>query len=378
MLDQRITPAAANSPLSIPRLVLIGVGLPALIAAVNYSWLRGTGSVGTISPVVCLQFACYVAQVGIVGYVVGRWVSRPVPRWLVFGWILLFIDMLAATFAINAGSAESALLSAGLWAGQMGLCVVWAFLGDTRWTLRWPAMIVAVAGFYFLWLSVENGWRQQMWTELLVLQVVTLSVMCGALRLFGFRLLILEGEAPALVPGDQARRPLQFGIKHVLLWTTALAILLGIAKAMDMLTWRAAQELVRTGMVWKLSVAAISAMAIIVALWAALGRGHWAVRFAVSLIVVWFLGSLLSNWSLGNAAIARRMAGRMRWSQVQWELLTWYDIGWWWLGWIFLSSGLLAATLIILRVRGYRLVRVAHPFRRLHPADLSKTSVRGP
>jgi hypothetical protein len=235
--------------------------------------------------------------------------------------------------------------------------VVWAFFGDTRWALRWPAMILAVAGLYFLWRSLGDGWSQRQWNELLVLQVVTLSVMCGMLRLARFRLSVVEPDSSLFVAGDAVRRPLQFGIKHVLIWTTALAILLGIARALDLLTWRAAQELVRGGMIWKLTVATMSAITIIVALWAALGRGHWLSRFAVGLTLVLMLGTVLSAWSLGKAAVARR-APMGAWSTVHWELLTWYEIGWWWLGWLFLTGGLLAATLIILRVRGYRLMRV--------------------
>ncbi|HUE74668.1 MAG TPA: hypothetical protein VMP01_27620 [Pirellulaceae bacterium] len=351
------TPPDDAPPLNLVRLVLIGAALPAAIAAVNYAWLRGAGSVGGISPVVCLQFAWYVVQVGIVGYVVGRWISRPVPRWLLFGWILLFIDLLAATFAINARSAESALLSAGLWSGQMGLCVVWAFFGDTRWTLRWPAMIVASGALYFLWLTFGSSWGQRLWNELLVWNVVTLSVMCGLLGVARFRLRYVAPETAA--SADSARRPLQFGIKHVLMWTTALAILLGAAKGLDLLRWQVAVELVRAGLPWKLSVATISAMVIVVALWVALGRGHWLLRFAAGVCFTLAVGTGLAQWSIGNATVARRAPFAAWGSQMHWELLAWYEIGWGWLGWMFLSGGLLAATLIILRVRGYRLVRVA-------------------
>ena len=166
----------SSTPPDLWRAALVAVALPAAIAGLNYAQrpdlLPFSLTIGEIG----FQLVWFIAQVGIVGYIVGRWVSRPVPRWLVFGWILLFIDVLAANSAIRAHSAESALLTAGLWAGQMGLCVVWAVFGDTHWALRVPAMVLAVAGLQFLWHSLGFTPSQQLWSELLVLQVLTLSV----------------------------------------------------------------------------------------------------------------------------------------------------------------------------------------------------------
>ena len=245
---------------------------------------------------------------------------------------------------------------AALMAGQMGLCVVWAFLGDTKWTWRWPGMLLAVGGLYLLWLGLGIGSQQQMWTELLLLNVATLSLLCGGLRLLRFRLLLLTDDdtRPA---GDKSSRPMQFGIRQVLIWTTALAILLGAAKGLDLLNWRASQELVRLGLLPKLIVATTSAMVMVVALWVALGQGHWLLRYAASLILSLLLGGGLAMWSNSKAFAARRAPMTAWSSQVHWELLRFYEIGWWWLGWLFLSGGLLVATPIILRVIGYRLVR---------------------
>lgn len=358
MLHSSAPPMPRPAGLSLSRLLLIGVALPAAIAAIDYAGLYQTAWSRSMSLVVWLQFAWYIAQVGIVGYVVGRWIPEPVSRWLLFGWILLLIDLLAAAVAMNAGNAQSALLVAGLWSGQIGLCVVWAFFGDTRWAVRWPAMIVAVGGLYFLLISFGDPRtrNQPLWTELLMLQVIVLSAMSGLLRFVGFCLRIVAADSSQ--SGDAARRPLQFGIKHVLMWTTALAILLGAAKSLDLLRWQVAVELVRAGLPWKLSVATISAMVIVVALWAALGRGHWLLRFSAGLFLTLALGIGLSQWSIGNS-IAARGAPMTAWnSPTFWELVAWYEIGWGWLGWMFLSGGLLAATLIILRVLGYRLVRI--------------------
>ncbi|MBW3599856.1 MAG: hypothetical protein KY475_21615, partial [Planctomycetes bacterium] len=211
---------------------------------------------------------------------------------------------------------------------------------------------VVAAGITGLWMSLGNGANREMWTELLVLQVVTLAILCGLLRLRGFRLQRIETAASAVAAAEQRR--LQFGIRHVLVWTTALAMLLGLGKALDLLSWQTAQQLARDGMFWKLTVATTSAIVIIVALWVALGRGHWLARIVVGFVFALVAGSALAAWSIHNATV---MAAGGGWRRRNWELLGWYEVGWWWLGWLFLSGGLLAATLIILRTRGYRLVR---------------------
>jgi hypothetical protein len=372
-MENDVSPAATTEhKLDLPRLFLLAAVLPAAIAAVNYALMGRivSGQAQTIE--VCAQFAWYVVQVGLVGFVVGRGIAHPWLRWVVFGWILLLINLLAGSLAMNAGMGwrpEESMPSAALIAGQMGLCVVWAFMGDTTWTARWPAMILATAGLFFLWLYFGNTWGQRIWTELLVLQVVTLSVLCGGLRLRGFRLLILEQQDHLPATEVARRRPLQFGIKHVLIWTTALAILLGAARGLDLLRWQAAQELVRSGLFWKLTVATTSAIVIIVALWVALGRGHWLVRYATGLIFTLVAGGGLAAWSLYNLAALNNLlnSGSLGLTSRSYhELWTWYEIGYWWLGWLLLSGGLLAATLIILRVLGYRLVRLARQTPSVH------------
>ena len=358
-----IASARPQPKLDLSRLVLVAIALPAAIAAVNYALMGRIVSGQTKTIELCAHFGWYVVQVGLVGYVVGRGIAHPWLRWIVFGWILLLINLLAGSLAMLAylgWRPEESMPSAALIAGQIGLGVVWAFLGDTKWTIRWPAMIVAVAGLFFLWLSFGNYGGQRRWTELLVLQIITLSVLCGGLRLRGFRLLVLQ-EQDRLGHGDERRRPLQFGIKHVLIWTTALAIVLGVARAFDLLSWQGAMELARNGLLWKLMVATTSAMVIIVALWVALGRGHWTIRYSLGPVFALVVGWGLAAWSSYNFTTLRTLltSGAVAWYQSDWEMLAWYEFGYWWIGWLFLSGGLLAATLIILRVLGYRLVRLA-------------------
>jgi len=70
-------------------------------------------------------------------------------------------------------------------------------------------------------------------TEVLIIQSITLGLLAGALWISGYR---LEIPQPDKMTGG-GPRSLQFGIKDVLIWTTVMAILLGVMRAADMLRW---------------------------------------------------------------------------------------------------------------------------------------------
>ena len=367
MQDTLANPAPNSaSRLDLVRLVLIAAVLPAVIAGVNYALLgRIVNSIGN-SLEVCGHFGWYIVQVGLIGYAVGRGIDRPVLRWIVFGWVMLLVDLLVLSLAADNSSDLHPLVylpPAALMAGQIGLCVVWAFLGDTRWPIRWPAMIVAGGALYFLWLRLGWHYSRGLWSELLALDVLTLAALCGVVRLRGYRLIhreIWEGKLPA---ADEKGRPLQFGIKHVLIWTTSLAILLGAARGLDLLNWAAARSLLQAGVVWKLTVAAATAMVMIIALWVAVGRGHWAARYGIGLLLALLVGGgLVAGSHFQKQAL--QSTNWSRWAIYHYDLIRWVSMGWWWLGWLILSGGILAAILIIFRVLGYRLVRVPRATRK--------------
>ena len=368
MTDATIERSASSAaPLDVRRLLLIGAVLPAAIAGVNYALLYDRHP---DTPLLVARLAWYVVQVGIVGFAVGRGIEHGL-RWVVFGWLMVLINLLTwiEGAELSRWQHTGQLPVAALFGGEIGLCVVWAFLGDTRWQLRWPAMVLLVGGIFYVWrLANWNG--PSLWSELMVLQVVTLAVLCGLLR--WRRYVLRPADAEEVMAGNPSkRRPLQFGIKHVLIWTTALAVLLAMARGLDLLSWQAAQQLAATGLVWKLTVATASAMVTIVALWAALGRGHWLLRYLAVVLLALAVGLGLGQWGQASAVAMQKKANvaTFFWSGngavfrgrgiIDWELMQWYEVGWWWLGWLFLSGGLLAATLIILRTIGYRLVRLA-------------------
>jgi hypothetical protein len=59
----------------------------------------------------------------------------------------------------------------------------------------------------------------------------------------------------------------------------------------------------------------------------------------------------------GDVWIQRRARGLLSYRGYDYDLHRWLEVGWWWIAWMFLSGGLLAASLLVFRAVGYRLVR---------------------
>ena len=193
---------------------------------------------------------------------------------------------------------------------------------------------------------------------ILVVQAVVLVLMSVGLRVRGYRLVHINSLEPATA--DTKSRRFQFGIKDVLIWTTSLAILLGLMRAAGMLVWVSLTD--HPSMYFKGTVALLSANAIVFSLWAALGQGHWALRYTLLVTMLLLLGTGLGALScygedLVNLWRTPTVTAFPNRGFLDYDLYMWKEVRWWWIAWMFLSGGLLAASLMIFRTVGYRLVR---------------------
>jgi hypothetical protein len=179
-----------------------------------------------------------------------------------------------------------------------------------------------------------------------------LSFLCICLRLFGFSLVNIgvDSQLPA-GQANPAARVLQFGIRDVLLGTTAMAILLGIAKAGDLLQVEFVKRCYAGGALFILTLTVLTASVMLIGLWAALGRGSAVARGLLAITVPLLVGLPLGWYCVMMARSVRGGAAYGQWVE------HWYWTGYWWVGWMFLTGALLAAALIIFRTLGYRLVR---------------------
>ena len=116
------------------------------------------------------------------------------------------------------------------------------------------------------------------------------------------------------------------------------------------------------------SVAFLSAIVTVFAFWASLGKGHPLLRYCLLVVMLLVLGAGMGTTCVYGGGVQNRWLWRTgNWStnvslrSYDYDLYRWYEVGWWWIAWMFLSGGLLAASLMIFRAVGYRLVRCGKP-----------------
>jgi hypothetical protein len=298
--------------------------------------------------------AFHVLQVGVLGVLCGRFIDWPPMRWLIYCWCWLSIDVqLLITATLLQGSFSSQfkgdLLFNAMFAAQLSLVTIWGILATSNWLWRMPLAVVLGALVAFP-LAGERDFTY-------FVQMIALGGLCLLLSWRRFRLMRLPQEGAA-APAEAAEelRSVQFGIRHVLIWTTSLALALGVAKAMDRLNVETAHSLVRNDGMALICSGLLAAIGMIAAIWAALGAGPAWMRWP--LLVVFAVGGglaadLLHRWTLYEFVFG--VSGRTGFWEFYLEqkhsTFTRYA----------LAASLLFATLLIFRAIGYRLQQAAEP-----------------
>jgi hypothetical protein len=191
---------------------------------------------------------------------------------------------LAATLVVDAACLAAVarqtrwqfgLLTATLLAlafSQISLAAIWAGLGAGRFLLRLITAVAVGAGWLGLLSLVGPNPR-----GLLALLGLQILCVCGPLllaRAFGIRLMHRD-RIPL------GRRPLQFGIAQIMLWTAIIAVLLGLGRVVPLPEQISDREMM---------LGPIFASLALLAVWAALGTSHVALRLMVVLSVSPLLG----------------------------------------------------------------------------------------
>jgi hypothetical protein len=174
---------------------------------------------------------------------------------------------------------------------------------------------------------------------------VVLAVVCLALRIKGYR---LYQAAPA---GDESQPPqreiLQFGVKHMLIWTTALAPLLLVIQGIDRIVFRRYKIVDLFPGVF---ICVLTAMVCLATIWLTLGKGNVAVRALIFVLSV-----------VGSGVAMYVLSERLRPIYGNWPdpilINTTVALSRLWGVWFALVGGLLAAMLLFLRAADYRLAR---------------------
>ena len=219
----------------------------------------------------------------------------------------------------------TSLLFVGLAFAQAGLIGFWAAFGPARW---WVRLVGASICTTLLAGGFSCGIDEHDWQTYHIFGFSTFAVAAGlaVLRYFRFRLVLgPRDSSPAL--------PLQFSIRHLLVLTLLTAAITTLA-----LNLKIGLSGFRLPLLVTLMSLPFAAVAI-VAPWAVLGQARLPIRGVVMLVVTAVAGTALFYL--------------LREIELTWMLLA--------------ETGMLAFTLLVVRVCGYRLSR-----RRESPEDYAE------
>jgi hypothetical protein len=327
-------------PSSVLRLLLISVVVPAGVVAADSIALPAANSQFWSTQATLVVFALFLVQVSVLSYLAGHYLPNWPWRLLVLGWSAAVIDLLLYTVSVVApyrwSNAGASLLVFAFFGSQICLGLIWAILGAAVWRWRLPASALALApAVYFVFRVSSEQYSANMWLGVVFVQTLGVLGLAGLLRAFGYRIAPFADVAPSAGGG-----PLQFSIKHMLIWTTVSAVIVMVTKQIALssphLDWL---QTFIDGVV--LALVALSAM------WLALGSGRAWLTALVALSLAGAAGIAL--WYVGEQFIAlRNSARRFYWMP---------HAGWWWMGWTLLANPFLAGLLLVFRTTGHRLVR---------------------
>jgi hypothetical protein len=340
----------------------MGIFVPALFVFGDH-WLLTNQRAHSDDPVpAALMLGIYVVEIGLLGLLCAHVQAPSWLRWMIYLWCWALIDL--QTFTAWSESANNSwavsMLSSSLFAAQLGMAMIWAVLGDSRWTLRLPIAVLA-AGLIAPPLLARDSFSDDNLAQLFLSQIVTLLAICGVLRWQGFRLSWVGSPTPDDDAPASPFRGTQFGVRDVLIWMTSLAFLLAVLRALDLLSGTRLARFDLSESIALISAGMILAMTLVVGLWAALGRGKAWVR-TLGLAVACLAGGLLHFlgehlFGYGGLLTPR---SRLRLYSSIWEYWQYQAARHWWqVAWVAVAGGLLFASLLFLRGVGYQLSKSA-------------------
>jgi hypothetical protein len=325
------------------RFALVALTLPTAIAAVDHlPWMNWSvfASYGTRQQ---FFFLWLVAKTALLAWCAGRMFGATLYGWILLGWGVALIDV--NTFRASIGSDDVAGLAFTSISAQLGFLVLWSILATTAAAWRIAAGMAATAGIIFHATSLHAGWSYDSMPITQALAAFVVAILCVSLRLAGFRLQQID-RLPD--PGESKQRDVfQFGVKHMLIWTTALPPLLLVMKGID---WFVYRQLGYVDIFPAALLSACTALVTLATIWLVLGQGLAVLRIAFAALAIFAVGWTMYVQSISYALVygpwPRQPMIRM--------IITLESL---WGVWFALVSGLLAAMLLFLRAAGYRLVR---------------------
>ena len=338
--------AAKPTPIFKTDLVWLGVPLPALIMFVNWYALQRCQVAEWEGWPVHATYGLFVFEVAALSHVVGARMTAQPLWWLIFFWGVVLVDLQLATIVmmnrtLNWGTSWAEALGYSLLSAQIGFAAICGILSVIAWHIRLPLSAFALAVLVYVGWTIGNS----QWAAVILYQTVGTLIVAVVLRLFRFQIGV------PLKPGDDANAggsQLQFSIRHLFYWTTVTAIVVTLGRWIG---WRTMAYY--AGLVSVTILTPIFTTISMLAVWGALGRERWFIRFPVVLMGLAASGTLL-NWF---ATPQQRVWQRIHPS----HLTAGGASGWWvfvfWIVWACLAGLFLTGLVMVFRAAGSRLQR---------------------
>lgn len=340
-----------RSPTIALRLLLIGVALPIVFVAIDEAALR-YGAAYRWQPAVGVEISSwFVAQTALLSYLTGRLLPHWGWRLLLLGWCLVLVNLLLATGALD-DQWNQRLLALAFLSAEFGALAAWLLLGDEPLAGRIGLALLAGIPVKYLASVLHFDLARLQWGDvwaiIVAVQMTGTVALVAVLRAAGYRIQKQSQTVATAVGG-----PLQFSIRHLLIATTVVAVIVPIVQGLQKTAspWMGGSQWLQAA-VDGLVLALIS----LTALWMALGRGRWLLKVGVFALLAILAGAGL-YW-LEEAALYRQRNWPARMAA---QPLT--DAEWRWVAWTLLTGSFLAAMLLVLQATGYRLVRQRRPLR---------------
>jgi hypothetical protein len=328
------------------RLLLFVLLLPATVAGTNQFILEFASP----SFLRARLYPWMALSTAVLSWTIGRYLSPAWLQWLVFAWCLSLLDLLTIAACLGGGPIQYHFAFV-LVATQISLLAVWAIFGLVRWQWSLPGLLIATPALVHFSGSFDPYWSNRSWNALMVLTAVVTLLLCGAVRASGFKLQ-KPASATSASTENAEMGSLQFGLKHLLVWATAMVPMLLLVRGVDFLIL---QSLGSRGAFPLAFLGASVATINLTVLWAVLGRGAWIIRL-LALFVIPFVPAFGSIALMNYVESSYRLQSPRNFSydSLMYGIYRARDT---WRAWLWLDAAFLAAVLLFFRASGYRLVR---------------------
>lgn len=317
------------------------VAVLSVVAGLNFKLFEACQT-GSLLEVIGIS-AFFAIEIGVIALFSGYGDHPTWLRWTIMIWMFALVDL--QLFALGVEQNNRKILPVvAMFASQYGLVVTWVVMGSTHFIKR----ITCALGFATLLSIATFGVIDGVWGTILACFLIALLVTLLILRYFGFRM--IDVKAPADDDGLQA---VQFGLRHALILTTVLAVLMGVLKSQEAQIADSFEGVIQISNVILLALGIASAIGVALACWAALGDGRYLVRYIVLLVGTLIMGVAMTYWF---HSVDLQLSARVGVPFTLWEyrIRKLANLQWQWVAWFVLSGIMLVASLAFFRIQGMR------------------------